>query len=195
MATTAVSDGGSGDVSGPGSAVDGEIVVFNGTGGKTIEAADASQAAVMFNTYTDASNYERFAIHWTSNEARIQVDELGTGTQRDLALLHGGTRRFILGAAALTISHPIIAGVDNAYDIGSAAGAWKDIYLDGVLKVDGTQVVGSQQVHIADQNASGSLAGGDTVNQSGLETYLGSVASKINAVLAMIETHGLTASS
>ena len=43
----------------------------------------------IYNTFTDASNYERLSVIWSSNIAVIQTEAAGTGTQRPLQLSAG----------------------------------------------------------------------------------------------------------
>lgn len=43
-----------------------------------------AQSFFIYNTFTDASNYERLGLFWQGNEARIFTQEAGTGVQRDL---------------------------------------------------------------------------------------------------------------
>jgi len=43
-----------------------------------------AQTARFYNTYTDASNYERLAIGWSANVVSIKPEAAGTGTARDL---------------------------------------------------------------------------------------------------------------
>ena len=40
-----------------------------------------------YNTYTDASNYERTRIGWSGNQFQIQNQRLGTGAVRDISQL------------------------------------------------------------------------------------------------------------
>jgi len=42
------------------------------------------QRYYLYNTYTDASNYERLQIGWDSNVATIQTDQDGTGSRKEL---------------------------------------------------------------------------------------------------------------
>ena len=67
----------------------------NGAAGDVILARDAAntlaqrngvnaQAFNIYNTYTDASNYERGFVRWSSNRLQVGAEALGTGTQRDL---------------------------------------------------------------------------------------------------------------
>jgi hypothetical protein len=48
-----------------------------------------AQGFNLYNTYTDASNYERLAIRWNSNQAAIALQAAGTGSVRQLALTGG----------------------------------------------------------------------------------------------------------
>ena len=43
-----------------------------------------AQTFNTYNTYTDASNYERLAIRWSSNDCHIQTQQAGTGVNRQL---------------------------------------------------------------------------------------------------------------
>lgn len=50
-----------------------------------------AQAFNLYNTYTDASNYERGFMRYSSNRLDIGTEALGTGSVRDLRLLRGGS--------------------------------------------------------------------------------------------------------
>lgn len=45
-----------------------------------------AQAFNIYNTYTDASNYERGFVRWAGNRLAVGTEGLGTGAQRDLDL-------------------------------------------------------------------------------------------------------------
>jgi hypothetical protein len=49
------------------------------------------QVSHFYNTFTNAENYERFAIDWTStaNVLRLATEAAGTGTVRNIALMGG----------------------------------------------------------------------------------------------------------
>lgn len=57
----------------------------------------------LYNTYTDASNYERAEYFWNSNIAGVALTNAGTGTARS-------TYRFVGAASA---DYQICAGTDN----------------------------------------------------------------------------------
>lgn len=58
-----------------------------------------AQAFNLYNTYTDASNYERGFMRFVSNVLQIGTEKLGTGTARALVFQTGGTTRMTVGAA------------------------------------------------------------------------------------------------
>lgn len=58
-----------------------------------------AQAFRLYNTFTDASNYERLGISWASNICTIQAENLGTGSARQL----------IINLAAGGVSAPAIS--------------------------------------------------------------------------------------
>lgn len=85
-----------------------------------------AQAFRLYNTFTDASNYERLNIRWTANEAFIETGSAGTGGARSLwvgalgagatmNLMTAGFTRWIVSATG-----HLTAGSDNAYDIGTS---------------------------------------------------------------------------
>lgn len=84
----------------------------------------AAQALRVYNTFTDASNYERGTIAWNSNRLDIGPEAAGTGTLRSIGML----------------SH-VLFPTDNTYDIGaSGATRPRDIFVadDVVAGGDGT---------------------------------------------------------
>jgi len=62
-----------------------------------------AQSFRIYNTFTDASNYERLGLTWASNVMRLGSANAGTGTARVFTLDYGGTT-----TAAITI--PITSG-------------------------------------------------------------------------------------
>lgn len=62
-----------------------------------------AQAHRIYNTRTDASNYERATINWASNVLHVGTANAGTGTARVMQLDYGGT-------TTAAISIPITSG-------------------------------------------------------------------------------------
>jgi hypothetical protein len=106
----------------------------------------SAQTFNVYNTYTDASNYERLGVFYTSNIAVIRTQQAGTGAARDLylgtegaanvSLLTNNTKRWDINS-----SGHLIAETDNSYDIGaSGANRPRDIYLARYVQVGSTTV-------------------------------------------------------
>lgn len=76
-----------------------------------------AQAFNIYNTYTDASNYERASIGWgdVANWFMIGTAKAGTGTARNLGFRTDGTTRWYI-----TTAGHLLANADNTYDIGAS---------------------------------------------------------------------------
>ena len=59
----------------------------------------SAQTFNVYNTFTDASNYERGKIAWSSNVLQIGTEKAGTGTARALELQTDGTTRLTISTA------------------------------------------------------------------------------------------------
>ena len=60
-----------------------------------------AQAFNLYNTYTDASNYERGFMRFVSNTLRIGTEKLGTGTAQALELHTDGVARLTLATTGI----------------------------------------------------------------------------------------------
>jgi hypothetical protein len=89
------------------------------------------QTQRLYNTYTDASNYERFLFGWSGNEFFLGTEAAGTGTGgRNIRFQTGGTTRWYIAGAT---GH-WLALTDATYDIGaSGANRPRNIYLSGQI--------------------------------------------------------------
>ena len=102
--------------------------------GDTILARDAANTLALrnstnaqtfrvYNTYTDASNYERLAVEWTGNTAYIRTQNTGTGASRSI-ILSASTAFYFGGGASyqwlVSSSGHLLANSDNIYDIGAS---------------------------------------------------------------------------
>jgi len=105
------------------------------------------QAYRLYNTRTDASNYERGFMRWSSNVLQIGTEAGGTGSARNLELQTGGTTRAtidtsgnlsmtggVFAAAAGTISFSgrasITAPAQGSFRLlGSDASSFNFLYL------------------------------------------------------------------
>lgn len=83
----------------------------------------AAQTLRVYNTFTDAANYERCEIVWSGNQATLRTAAAGTGTLRNMnfdgSLIHfatGGTTRWQIDSGG-----HFKAQTDNSWDIGTAS--------------------------------------------------------------------------
>jgi hypothetical protein len=92
-----------------------------------------SQTFRVYNTYTDAANYERGFIGWSSNSLNIGTEAAGTGVNRTTRLSSGNAIAFAIGGAdkwQLDSSGNLIATTDSSVDIGlSASQRPRSIYI------------------------------------------------------------------
>ena len=71
-----------------------------------------AQAARLYNTFTDASNYERAFLRFASNIAELGVEVAGTGTARNLDLLNA--------SGSVTTQFQMGSGTGRAANVGKA---------------------------------------------------------------------------
>jgi len=112
----------------------------NGTNAQTLR---------IYNTFTDASNYERVNFSWASNQFNLLVGAAGTGQSRSIAVgtdttssgsltfQTAGTNRWQVSGAT---GH-FLAQSDNTNDIGaSGANRPRALYLAGQATIGGDVV-------------------------------------------------------
>jgi hypothetical protein len=121
----------------------------------------AAQTFRVYNTYTDASNYERGFVQWNSDVLQIGSERAGSGSVRtveitasgQISLTTGGGRPIDFrpaGVTRWTIHTPgnLWATTDNAYDIGaSGANRPRNVYV-------GSNVISSPAASITPANNS-----------------------------------------
>ena len=84
-----------------------------------------AQALRIYNTFTDASNYERLGIGWATNVMDIQTENAGTGEARNLGFGTGSTRYWLINATGHWVAQS-----DNTNDIGAnAASRPRDVFI------------------------------------------------------------------
>lgn len=82
-----------------------------------------AQALNVYNTWTDASNWERGSIYWSGNTLLIGADNLGTGVFRP-TVIRGSTVSFSASGSTrwrVDASGHFVAVTDNTYDIGASS--------------------------------------------------------------------------
>lgn len=98
----------------------GGATVYVSSNALDLRNSTTAQSLTVANTYTDASNYERFGVRWSSNICTIGTEALGTGTARTL-ILSGGTCTITIAFGALTFS----SSIGNIYFSGNILNAFR----------------------------------------------------------------------
>jgi hypothetical protein len=93
----------------------------------------AAQAFRVYNTFTDASNYERGLVGWVANLFTISTQAAGTGSSRSLHFEAVNGFDMIISASGfqfrnvsdstvwnINSSGHLVAGTDNTFDIGAS---------------------------------------------------------------------------
>jgi hypothetical protein len=83
------------------------------------------QTFQIYNTYTDASNYERLALTWGSNIITIGPEAAGTGTLRNM----------ILGAGSMTQLSLAVGG--GTFVLGREGAVYGALTIDNILRPTG----------------------------------------------------------
>lgn len=118
----------------------------------------------VYNTWTDASNYERVALTWSGNQAFLTQQSAGTGAPRTLSIGTSGAselRFYVAGVDRWEVGTSYIKPqADNAYDIGASfSSRIRDLFIGGrVLSgsapaLSGALAVGNAAVIVAARNA------------------------------------------
>jgi hypothetical protein len=126
-----------------------------------------AQTFNVYNTFTDASNYERLAVNYTSNIARIETTQAGTGSSR-IMLIRGDQLFLRAGSSGNGVGWQVdnsgnfMSSTDNSYDIGAVSATRpRNVYIAGTINVGSTA------------NFSGSVVVGGSVNlTSGGSTFV-----------------------
>lgn len=117
-------------------------VILNRDAANTLALRNGVNAQTFraYNTFTDASNYERIALNWASNVATLTPENAGTGSARILVLVTGsttvaslpaasaalaGARAFVTDANASTFGTTAASGGANKVPVVCDGAAWK----------------------------------------------------------------------
>lgn len=106
----------------------------------------AAQTHRIYNTFTDAANYERVSIFAAAGSSGVIHENAGTGTARPMVvgttgaantrLRTSGTDRWIVG----TTNGDFVANTDNATDIGATgASRPRSIYVGTSIQIEANQ--------------------------------------------------------
>ena len=75
-----------------------------------------AQTFRIYNTFTDASNYERGKMEWASNVLRIGTEKAGTGSARELQLQTDGVTRLTINTSGnTTLTGALTIGASSVF--------------------------------------------------------------------------------
>jgi hypothetical protein len=133
LANTAMLAWGSGLASGTTGSID-TILVRDAANTLAQRNGVNAQAFNIYNTYTDASNYERGFVRWVSNALEIGADAAGTGNgSRNIVFRTGGSTPWrILGTGGAL--EPIAS---NQRDVGTTGSRVRTIYVGSSIENSG----------------------------------------------------------
>jgi hypothetical protein len=95
-----------------------------------------AQAFNIYNTFTDASNYERGFMRWSSNVLEIGSERAGTGSNRSTRITSlGGNLALQAGTnpweVRLTTAGHFGPASGNNQDCGDVSNTWRNMYQSG----------------------------------------------------------------
>jgi hypothetical protein len=91
-------------------------ILCDGTGVVALRNGTNAQTFRLYNTFTDASNYERGFMRWNSNVLEIGTEAGGTGTNRSLSLLASGGNVTITPSSGSTCI--VQSGANPSFSVG-----------------------------------------------------------------------------
>jgi hypothetical protein len=97
-----------------------------------------AQTFRIYNTFTDASNYERGKIEWASNVLRIGTEKLGSGTARALEFQTDGTTRLTIGTGTITFVISTVFNSSVQWGAGAGGGDTNYVYSKNLALTNGT---------------------------------------------------------
>tara|TARA_Y100001963_G_scaffold87876_1_gene121406 strand:- start:1614 stop:2852 length:1239 start_codon:yes stop_codon:yes gene_type:complete len=125
-----------------------DLSLFRGAAG-VLEQRNGANAQTLrvFNTWTDASNYEAVSMKWSSNVAVIDTEKAGTGSSRDLDLFRAGSRKIRIGSSIKFYNHIRFNG--SSYDIGERVNlsSARHLYLNQSANCGNSTTSGSVNIH------------------------------------------------
>lgn len=110
------------------------LALRNGTNAQTFN---------IYNTYTDASNYERLFIGAAGNIFYLASNKAGTGTARDLWIGTGSTSAIVLysnntGRWQIPSTGHLVPYASNTYDLGASGTTVRTGYFGTSVVIDAT---------------------------------------------------------
>ena len=93
-----------------------------------------AQTFRVYNTYTDASNYERGYMRWNSNVFEIGGEVLGSGTARTLKVMNSTTIQITPSNAVLQVDANIRPTSNGSNNLGTDSVRWATTFTANVVQ-------------------------------------------------------------
>lgn len=125
----------------------------------------AAQNLRIYNTFTDASNYERCNMNWTANAFLIRTTQAGTGSARSLTVGTQGANSLIFqtnGNTRITIDTAgnMLWNIDNTLNVGATGGARPQ----SIFAATSIQIEGNNGLRLTNQTDGAGVAAGTLTN-------------------------------
>lgn len=136
------------------------------------------QAFRLYNTYTDASNYERGFLRWNSNVLEVGNESAGTGSARKLRLISAGGQIHTSASLYIGDDFPPFGGVVSRYSLnsidfnGNPAGNTGPFFIGAARTTSSPSQGGSLTLYAQDSNGT-DVSGSALVLNPGLATGTG----------------------
>lgn len=88
-----------------------------------------AQTFNLYNTYTDASNYERGFMKWNSGNLEIGTEAAGTGSGRNINIVRGGANVLQITNIAVRFLQPPQPSTAGLVSLGESGKGWNSLYL------------------------------------------------------------------
>src|SRR5258708_684167 len=153
-------------------------IIRDGIGFVAFRSVATAQGIRIYNSFTDASNYERGRAAWASNFFFVGTEAAGTGTLRNVAIGPSGAGAALYlrqdttqsigwqlqGSAGVTGA--IVPEVNNTNDIGTSTFTIRNFYLNG--NAGGNAAAGAIGEYVSSTIAQGAAVGLTTATSANM---------------------------
>lgn len=153
-------------------------LLLKGAGTNTLDQRNSTNAQTfnLYNTYTDASNYERGFFKWNSNVLEIGAEAAGTGTARTMRFFNSGTSQLnmtidpagaTVGFTRNGINYLRATGIGGQLALGTSAAGGR---VDSILVTGSAVEIREDIVLMANLPTADPTNAGQLWNNSGVLT-------------------------
>jgi len=129
--------------------------LFGGTNLIEQRNSTSAQSFQFYNTYTDASNYERAFMRWSTNVLQIGTEAAGTGTLRQVSLPLGTITASTPLSITQTWNNAAVGFTGILANITNTASTAASYIMD--LQVNGTSMMNVSKTGVLTLNSGGSF--------------------------------------